>query len=733
MGSLQTRRLQERSFIHRIALFTVLYLAAGTCVAQVPKPTQPPDPKWAPELAQHPELLTEFRQLLQELQRDVHLPPPRSQSRLLPLLPETTMSYAALPNYGDAAHQLLTIFREELRRSAALREWWRHGEVAVTGPKIEDSLEKFYQLSQYLGDEIVVSGAMNRDHPSLLAVAEIRKPGLKTALQQVLKDLAAKSTPGVRVLDMQELAVAQDALPGQELLVLVRPDYVVAALDVDTLRSFNVRLDRANSEFVSTPFGQRVAQAYEDGVTIIAATDLQQILSKLPADKKQDLGTLQRTGFADVKYLIWEHASVGGQNISQSELSFIGPRHGIASWLGPPSPLGSLDFASPKAIMAVSLVLSNPAQIYEDIRELATAANSNAFAFITQLERALKLSFEHDLLRPLTGEVTLEIDKVTPPAPVWKAILRVHDPLRLQQTLSALQSAMQLRSEQFEESGVTYHTLHIPAGKTMTEIGYAFVDGYLVIGSGSDTVMEAVQRRRTGGSLGKSPSFLASLPPGHPSGVSALFYEDPIAMTALRLQQMAPEIVGPLAQLSGQNAPAVMCAYGEETAIRGASTSVAVDAGVVLVAAAITIPNLLRARIAANEASAVATLRTLNVAQITYAASYPKKGFASDLAMLGPAPGHLSQYSADHAGLIADPPGCAAGKWCERAGFRFSIQAVCTFQECKDYVVVGTPLSTSIGIRSFCSTSDRVIRFKVGPPLTTTPSVSECRTWPSLQ
>lgn len=54
-----------------------------------------------------------------------------------------------------------------------------------------------------------------------------------------------------------------------------------------------------------------------------------------------------------------------------------------------------------------------------------------------------------------------------------------------------------------------------------------------------------------------------------------------------------------------------------------------------LIIAAIAIPNLLRARIAANEASAVATLRSINSAQVAYQATYPAVGFARDLPSLG--------------------------------------------------------------------------------------------------
>src|SRR5438132_4096444 len=57
---------------------------------------------------------------------------------------------------------------------------------------------------------------------------------------------------------------------------------------------------------------------------------------------------------------------------------------------------------------------------------------------------------------------------------------------------------------------------------------------------------------------------------------------------------------------------------------------------IILIIAAIAIPNLLRARIAANEASAVSSLRTLNTSQVTYTTTYPTVGYAATLAALGP-------------------------------------------------------------------------------------------------
>lgn len=60
---------------------------------------------------------------------------------------------------------------------------------------------------------------------------------------------------------------------------------------------------------------------------------------------------------------------------------------------------------------------------------------------------------------------------------------------------------------------------------------------------------------------------------------------------------------------------------------------------IILIIAAIAIPNLLRSRIAANESATVSALRTIKTAQITYAATYPTLGFAPDFATLGPPSG----------------------------------------------------------------------------------------------
>ncbi len=56
---------------------------------------------------------------------------------------------------------------------------------------------------------------------------------------------------------------------------------------------------------------------------------------------------------------------------------------------------------------------------------------------------------------------------------------------------------------------------------------------------------------------------------------------------------------------------------------------------IILIIAAIAIPNLLRSKMAANESSDVGSLRTINTAEVTYATAYPNIGYSVALTDLG--------------------------------------------------------------------------------------------------
>jgi type II secretory pathway pseudopilin PulG len=150
----------------------------------------------------------------------------------------------------------------------------------------------------------------------------------------------------------------------------------------------------------------------------------------------------------------------------------------------------------------------------------------------------------------------------------------------------------------------------------------------------------------------------------------------------------------------------------------------------ILIIAAIAIPNFLRAKITANDSGAASAVRELNTAQVTYSTTYPSKGYARELATLGPGPtGTCGTESETYACYIDD----ALANRNVKSGFRFNMTAVCGNDDiCTDYLIVATPITANTtGSKSFCSTSDGVIRFKLGnaaPP--TTPE--ECQAWPPM-
>jgi prepilin-type N-terminal cleavage/methylation domain-containing protein len=122
---------------------------------------------------------------------------------------------------------------------------------------------------------------------------------------------------------------------------------------------------------------------------------------------------------------------------------------------------------------------------------------------------------------------------------------------------------------------------------------------------------------------------------------------------------------------------------------------------IILIIAAIAIPNLLRARISANESSAVASLRTINTAETTYIINYPNVGYADTLLKLSqPLPG--VPVSSAAAGLLDWVLGCPAQP-CRHSGYEFTIINTAG-TPVYNYDLTATPtVFMQTGIRGFCS------------------------------
>ncbi len=126
---------------------------------------------------------------------------------------------------------------------------------------------------------------------------------------------------------------------------------------------------------------------------------------------------------------------------------------------------------------------------------------------------------------------------------------------------------------------------------------------------------------------------------------------------------------------------------------------------IILIIAAIAIPNLLRARIAANESSAVSGVRTLNTAEVSYYSAYPTVGYASTLANLGGTCTGGATPTSTGACLIDDA--IASGT---KSGYLFVLSGV-TGTPATAYQFVASPQGVNqTGVRVFCSTQDAVVR-----------------------
>jgi len=141
--------------------------------------------------------------------------------------------------------------------------------------------------------------------------------------------------------------------------------------------------------------------------------------------------------------------------------------------------------------------------------------------------------------------------------------------------------------------------------------------------------------------------------------------------------------------------------------VRGFSLiEVLIVVAIILIIAAIAIPNYLNARIQANESAAVGALRTLNSAQVSYNSTYPTIGFASSMTALSGT--SCSPPSSSGACLIDSA--LAAGF---RSGYTFTLTGVVGSPGGSYQFLVSPSQPGYSGNRYFCSFADAVIRYSM--------------------
>jgi type IV pilus assembly protein PilA len=156
---------------------------------------------------------------------------------------------------------------------------------------------------------------------------------------------------------------------------------------------------------------------------------------------------------------------------------------------------------------------------------------------------------------------------------------------------------------------------------------------------------------------------------------------------------------------------------------------------IILIIAAIAIPNLLRARMAANESSAVASIRTLVTAQVSYQSAYPTTGFAATIGALGPPNATTCPTPNSTNACFIDFTLATATAAPGKNGYIFSVTNA---TNATAFEVAAAALNwNQTGIRSFCAIADGVPRYKIEtatvPPTSYTGADANCTALTPLQ
>jgi prepilin-type N-terminal cleavage/methylation domain-containing protein len=154
---------------------------------------------------------------------------------------------------------------------------------------------------------------------------------------------------------------------------------------------------------------------------------------------------------------------------------------------------------------------------------------------------------------------------------------------------------------------------------------------------------------------------------------------------------------------------------------------------IILILAAVAIPNLQRARMAANEASAASAIRTITAAEAAYINVYSSIGYANQISDLGytipcsPAPTHACLLDNNLAAAI---PGSAG-----HSGYQFLATGINVGSPINAAFVVGTSpvVPDRTGGRDFCAITDGVLRSQPTAGGTPANNLGACLAYPIAQ
>ncbi len=537
---------------------------------------------WSRHAERYTAFLLELRSVRQELAQKAGETRPRHETRLLDSVPEGTVAFLSAPNLGTTAADFYDILERRVSANPALALWWAEGPGAAgRREEIRRSVETIRTFSQQLGDEFVLALAMREgtgEGPNSATAPLFLARVTGRNFKEYLSGEVANLNHTLAEKAQEHVASGRHAVHGASArharhnggaaprLVLVEDPRSLG--NIATVAGNDLYLWAGDELFAASPspavlarvagagtspfaggrFYARLADQYRSGVDWLLGVDVKALLGRA-TQGSQHLEAWSKTGLLDMEHLIIEHASDGspksGLGGDRATLTFDKPRRGLAAWLAPAASMGSLDFVSPEAHLAVAAVVKTPEILVDDLFSFFETTQPTFRGELAKLEAELGLEIKRDLAAPLGGELAFALDGPMLPAPSWKLIVETYDPALLATVMERLAQEINRHARKDgsatedvvtaaheDINGRTYYSLRF--SKAPVSLHYTFVDGYLVMAGERGLLDHAIQGREAGHTLRASGRFTELLPKdGHVNFSAVLYHNLGKAMSSL--------------------------------------------------------------------------------------------------------------------------------------------------------------------------------------------------------
>ena len=513
---------------------------------------------WSRNAARYAQALDALASLKKELNA-VPKPGVRNSTRLLDMMPATTVMYAAVPNLAASIAESNRIIEERIQQNPALRDVFSRREGR--GPAMNQAISAIKDFGDQLGEEIAVGAGMSdQGQPTEpIVLAQLKNPGGFRAFfdAEVQKLNTNGKAPQVTWIDDPKTAqpAAGATSGGGPLYVWIDGDVLVGSPKLEQLQT----VAKGSSGFSATPFYARIAQVYSEGAGIVVAADLEKIIAHTRGVRRIGMGAnheqaLNQLGVFNVTSFVLDSKDADGKTHTRAVLAYSPVDHGITSWLAQPAPMGSLEYISPDANIVAGFAVKNSAAVVDDLLTVMSKVCPDLNEHLDDLQKNHGLNLRNDFAAPLGGEYAFAIDGPVLPTPSWKLVFQVNDPAHLQQTFEqvvnevnkqlAKEGKQGLAWDKSESGGRTFYTLRAKDLGAI-EVNYVFANGYLIACPTRALVEKALQYHDSGSTLIHSPQFTAGLPADGNVNFSAFVYQNIASLAKPLANQVGNMPAGP--------------------------------------------------------------------------------------------------------------------------------------------------------------------------------------------